>query len=151
MFITVKYGADNQIILNPNCKVVNLAEILKEKCQCGPEVSLDLLDESGNLINLSDMEGSQDLATNYLRERQCYVLVRIIRGDGSEPARYESMLDNLSKRHPELAERLQKLSRPHFREKMRNSVSKKGRPAKETPLPTPSKSRTVSQQKNRLS
>ncbi|OCU01853.1 uncharacterized protein C22orf15 [Xenopus laevis] len=149
MFITVKFGADQQIILNPNSKVVNLVESLREKCQCGPEVSLDLLDESGNLVNLSDLEGSQDIASNYMRERQCYVLVKIIRGDGSEPVRYESMLENLWKRHPELAERLQKLSRPNMRG--RNTVIKKSRPPKETIPSTSTKSRAVSQQKSRLS
>ncbi|KAE8634640.1 hypothetical protein XENTR_v10002375 [Xenopus tropicalis] len=149
MFITVKFGADDQIILNPNSKVVNLVESLRERSQCGPEVSLDLLDESGNLVNLSDLEGSQDIATNYLKERHCYVLVKIIRGGGSEPVRYESMLENLGKRHPELAERLQKLSRPNMRG--RNSVIKKSRPIKETIPSTSTKSRTVSQQKSRLS
>ncbi|KAM8960717.1 uncharacterized protein C22orf15 homolog [Pelodytes ibericus] len=151
MFVTVKFGADHQIILNPNCKVVNLIESLREKCQCGPEVSIDLLDESGNLVNLSDLEGSQDTATNYLRERQCYVLVKIIRGDGAEPARYESMLENLWKRYPELAERLQKLSHPHLKEKWRGSIQKKARPFKEAPVSSPTKGRLFSQQKSRPS
>ncbi|XP_069817230.1 uncharacterized protein C22orf15 homolog [Dendropsophus ebraccatus] len=149
MFITVKFGADEHILLNPNCKVVNLAESLRDKCHCGPEVAIDLLDESGNLINLSDLEGSQDIATNYLKERQSYVLVKIIRGEGSEQARYESLLENLWKRHPELAERLQKLSNPHVREKWRNSVSKKVRTPKETPFSSPTKTRAASQQKSK--
>ncbi|XP_053557940.1 uncharacterized protein C22orf15 homolog [Bombina bombina] len=151
MFVTVKFGADQQLILNPNCKVVNLAEILREKCQCGPEVSIDLLDELGNLVNLSDLEGSQDNATNYLKERHRYILVRIIRGEGSETARYESMLDNLGKRHPDLAERLQKLSHPHLREKWRNTTQKKVRQPKETFFPSPTKIRAMSQQKSRPS
>ncbi|XP_053326753.1 uncharacterized protein C22orf15 homolog [Spea bombifrons] len=150
MFVTVKFGADHQIILNPNCKVVNLIESLRERCQCGSDVSIDLLDESGNLVNLSDLEGSQDIGTNYLKERHCYVLVKIIR-DGSEPARYESMLENLWKRYPELAERLQKLSHPHLKDKWRSTAQKKVRQAKETPLSSPSKSRLSSQQKSRLS
>ncbi|KAM4709213.1 uncharacterized protein C22orf15 homolog [Discoglossus pictus] len=149
MFVTVKYGDDNQIILNTNCRIVNLTESLKEKCQCEADASIDLLDESGNLINLCDLEGSQDNAINYLKERQRYILVRINKGDGSEPARYESMLDNLGKRHPELAERLQKLSHPNIREKGRLSVHKKARPPKEVPLPPPTKIRSVSQQKSR--
>ncbi|XP_072269873.1 uncharacterized protein C22orf15 homolog isoform X2 [Pyxicephalus adspersus] len=118
MFITVKYG-----------------------------VSIDLLDESGTLINLSELECSQEIAANHLKERQCYVLVKIIR-DGSEPARYESMLENLWKRHPELAERLQKLSNPHVKDKYRNSVGKKSRASKETPF-TSLKPRAASQQKSR--
>ncbi|XP_063769050.1 uncharacterized protein C22orf15 homolog isoform X1 [Pseudophryne corroboree] len=150
MFITVEFGADHQIILNPNCKVINLTESLREKCRCGHDVPIDLLDESGNLVNLSDLEGSQDIATNYLKERQCYVLVKIIRSDGSEPARYESMLENLWKRHPELAERLQKLSNPHIRDKWRNPILKKSRSSKETPFTSPSKIKAVSQQKSRL-
>ncbi|KAM5193300.1 uncharacterized protein C22orf15 homolog [Mantella aurantiaca] len=148
MFITVKYGADHQIILNPNCKFVNLTEVLREKCQCGSEVAIDLLDESGTLLNLSELEGSQEVATNHLKERQCYILVKIIR-EGTEPVRYESMLDNLWKRHPELAERLQKLSNPQARDKLRNSVGKKSRPSKETPFTTPTKPRVASQQKGR--
>ncbi|KAG9487439.1 uncharacterized protein C22orf15 homolog [Eleutherodactylus coqui] len=150
MFITVKFGADRHILLNPNCKLVNLAESLRDKCQCGSEVSIDLLDESGNLMNLCDLEGSQDIATTYLKERQSYVLVKIIRGEGSEPARYESLLENLWKRHPDLAERLQKLSNPHVRDKRYNSVPKKVRTPKETPFPSPTKTRAASQQKNRL-
>ncbi|KAG8455883.1 hypothetical protein GDO86_001903 [Hymenochirus boettgeri] len=143
MFITVKFGADQQIILNSNCKVVNLVESLREKCHCGPEVPIDLMDDSGNLINLSDLDGSPENATNHLRERHCYILVKINRGDGSEPVQYESMLENLSKSYPELAERLQKLSHPHTRDKWRNNVQKKTR------APVATKSRTVSQQKNR--
>ncbi|XP_073415305.1 uncharacterized protein C22orf15 homolog isoform X1 [Dendrobates tinctorius] len=150
MFITVKFGADHQILLNPNCKSINLTESLRERCQCGPEVAIDLLDESGNLINLSDFEGSQDNATNYLKERQTYILVKIIRGEGSEPARYESLLENLWKRYPELAERLQKLSNPHARDKLRNSVHKKIRTSKETPFSSPTKTRATSQQKNKM-
>ncbi|XP_077136964.1 uncharacterized protein C22orf15 homolog isoform X1 [Ranitomeya variabilis] len=162
MFITVKFGDDHQILLNPNCKAINLTESLRERCQCGPEgrdttfifclflVAIDLLDESGNLVNLSDFEGSQDNATNYLKERQTYVLVKIIRGEGSEPARYESLLENLWKRHPELAERLQKLSNPHVRDKWRNSVHKKIRTSKETPFSSPTKTRATSQQKNKM-
>ncbi|XP_077317720.1 uncharacterized protein C22orf15 homolog [Lithobates pipiens] len=149
MFITVKYGADHQILLNPNCKMVNLSEVLRDKCQCGNEVSIDLLDESGMLINLNDLEGSQEVATNHLKERQCYILVKIIRGEGAEQARYESMLENLWKRHPELAERLQKLSNPNVRDKLRNSISKKLRASKETPFSSPIKPRAVSQQKSR--
>ncbi|XP_063769051.1 uncharacterized protein C22orf15 homolog isoform X2 [Pseudophryne corroboree] len=125
MFITVEFGADHQIILNPNCKVINLTESLREKCRCGHDVPIDLLDESGNLVNLSDLEGSQDIATNYLKERQCYVLVKII-------------------------QRLQKLSNPHIRDKWRNPILKKSRSSKETPFTSPSKIKAVSQQKSRL-
>ncbi|XP_063313120.1 uncharacterized protein C22orf15 homolog [Pelobates fuscus] len=151
MFITVKFGDDHQILLNPNCKLVNLIESLKEQCQCGPDVSIDLLDESGNLINLSDLEGSQDIATNHLHERQCYVLVKVIRGEGSEPARYESLLENLWKRSPELAERLQKLSHPNMKDKWRNPVHKKIRAPKEAAFTSSTRSRLSSQQKSRLS
>ncbi|XP_075423997.1 uncharacterized protein C22orf15 homolog [Ascaphus truei] len=160
MFVTVKFGADCQLILNPNCRVVNLTECLRENCHCGPEVSIDLLDESGSLINLCDVEGSQESASHYLRERHHYILVRIIRkffGDlsttvyGSEPARYESMLENLGKRHPELAERLQKLSHPNLREKGRGPTHRRARTPKEALVRSPTKNRAVSQQKIRPS
>ncbi|XP_029427062.1 uncharacterized protein C22orf15 homolog [Rhinatrema bivittatum] len=147
MFVTVKFGADCEVLLNPNCQINNLTEYLKKKCQCEPGDSIDLLDESGTLLNLSEMEGSSESASNYMHERQHYVLLKVIRGDGSEPIHYQSLLENLGQSHPVLAERLQKLSNPQLKEKARTSVQKKLRPPKESPNTTPTKSRTQSHNK----
>uniref|UniRef100_A0A8C3F581 Uncharacterized protein n=1 Tax=Chrysemys picta bellii TaxID=8478 RepID=A0A8C3F581_CHRPI len=82
----------------------NLTAHLKKKCQCRPEDCIDLLDESGTLMNLSEVESpASELASKYLQERQCYILIRVIRGEGSESTYYESLLENLGKHHPELA------------------------------------------------
>ncbi|XP_030074908.1 uncharacterized protein C22orf15 homolog isoform X2 [Microcaecilia unicolor] len=109
--------------------------------------SIDLLDESGALLNLSEMERSSESARNYVQERQQYILLKIIRGDGSEPIRYQSLLEKLEQSHPLLAERLEKLSNPQLKEKARTSMQKKLRPLKESPSTTPTKSHTQSHKK----
>lgn len=144
MFLTVKFGANEQVLLNLNCKIINLSKCLKEKSKCGSDASIDLLDENGILANLSEMENSPEYASNYLHERGRYVLVKITR-EGQEPTRYESLLDNLGRRHPELAERLQKLSNPQLKEK--SPVHRRPRPSKETPVASPTKAKSVAHSK----
>nr|XP_033809781.1 uncharacterized protein C22orf15 homolog isoform X2 [Geotrypetes seraphini] len=102
MFITVKFGANCEVLLNPYCQIIILTEYLK-KCQCEPGDSIDLLDESGALLNLSEMEGSSESARNYVQERQQYILLKVIRGDGLEPIHYQSLMENLEQSHPLLA------------------------------------------------
>ncbi|XP_024051312.2 LOW QUALITY PROTEIN: uncharacterized protein C22orf15 homolog [Terrapene carolina triunguis] len=153
MFVTVRYGADCQEIVNVHCRVLSLTAHLKKKCQCRPEDCIDLLDESGTLMNLSEVESpASDLASKYLQERQCYILIRVIRGEGSESIYYESLLENLGKHHPELAERLQKLSaHPQLKDNTRrSSMQRKFRPLKEPLLGSPAKVRSTQQSKKAL-
>ncbi|XP_048677609.2 uncharacterized protein C22orf15 homolog [Caretta caretta] len=150
MFITVRYGADCQEIVNVHCLVLTLTAHLKKKCQCRPEDCIDLLDELGTLVNLSEVENpASELASKYLEERQRYILLRVIRGEGSESTYYESLLENLGKHHPELAERLQKLSaHPQLKDNTRrSSMQRKFRPLKEPPQGSPAKFRSTQQSK----
>nr|XP_014340522.1 PREDICTED: uncharacterized protein C22orf15 homolog [Latimeria chalumnae] len=123
-------SSDLTKIFNPQCRIVNLIEFVKETCGCEPEVCIDLIDESGNLMHLSEVENSSEFASNYLKERQCYILIKVIKGDGCEPHRYESLLQNLGRCHPELADRLQKLSKLQVKDR-KSSMNRKGRHSKE--------------------
>ncbi|XP_069071289.1 uncharacterized protein C22orf15 homolog isoform X3 [Pleurodeles waltl] len=96
--------ANEQVLLNLNCKIINLSKCLKEKSKC-----------------------------------------RSDGGEGQEPTRYESLLDNLGRRHPELAERLQKLSNPQLKEK--SPVHRKPRPPKELPVASPTKPKSIAHSK----
>ncbi|XP_067406045.1 uncharacterized protein C22orf15 homolog [Emydura macquarii macquarii] len=150
MFITVRYGANCQEIVNLRCQVLSLTAHLKKKCQCRPEDCIDLLDESGTLMNLNEVEDpASELASKYLQERQHYILIRVIRGEGSESIHYESLLENLGKHRPELAERLQKLSaHPQLKDNTRrSSMQRKFRPLKEPFLGSPAKFRSTQQSK----
>uniref|UniRef100_A0A4W3J5T5 Uncharacterized protein n=1 Tax=Callorhinchus milii TaxID=7868 RepID=A0A4W3J5T5_CALMI len=102
MFITVTYGEDQKEIFNHQCRIVNLVESIKQKCNCGAEVCIDLIDEAGNLMNLSDQQTSTEFASNYLTTQKKYILIQVKRDD-FESCKYESLLKNLEQRHPELA------------------------------------------------
>ncbi|XP_030439090.1 LOW QUALITY PROTEIN: uncharacterized protein C22orf15 homolog [Gopherus evgoodei] len=153
MFITVRYRADCQEIVNVNCRVLSLTMHLKKKCQCRPEDCIDLLDESGTMMNLSEVKSpASELASKYLQERQHYILIRVIRGEGLESTYYESLLENLENHHPELAERLQKLpAYPQLKDNMRrSSMQRKFHPLKEPLLGSPAKVRSTQQSKKAL-
>uniref|UniRef100_K7FZ55 Chromosome 22 open reading frame 15 n=1 Tax=Pelodiscus sinensis TaxID=13735 RepID=K7FZ55_PELSI len=128
MFITVSYGADCHEIVNVQCRVLSLTAHLKRKCQCRPEDCVDLLDESGTLMNLSQVESpGSELARKYLQERQHYILIRVVRGENSEPTCYESLLENLEEHHPELAGSPSRRRKKKREEKERQRKKKEGR------------------------
>ncbi|KAM9281025.1 uncharacterized protein C22orf15 homolog, partial [Morus bassanus] len=85
------------------------------------------LDEMGTLMNLSKVDNpAAEFTSKYLQERECYILIRVTckflgktaqfslctkKGrESSEATCYESLLENLKKHYPDLADRLQKLS-----------------------------------------
>lgn len=90
------------------------------------------MDKTGELVNLSDKEQSAERANCLLRDRHTYILIRVTRGDGIETHKYEPLLKDLGKNHPELADLLKKLSNP-LKEKDRRNLSKKGWPQRDTP------------------
>ncbi|XP_075753969.1 uncharacterized protein C22orf15 homolog isoform X3 [Pelodiscus sinensis] len=129
MFITVSYGADCHEIVNVQCRVLSLTAHLKRKCQCRPEDCVDLLDESGTLMNLSQVESpGSELARKYLQERQHYILIRVV-------------------------QRLQKLSaHPPLKDGTgKTSTQRKFGQAKEPHLGSPAKLRSTQQTKKVLS
>ncbi|XP_012309537.1 uncharacterized protein C22orf15 homolog isoform X3 [Aotus nancymaae] len=115
MFIKVMFGAGSSVLVNTSCRLVNLTTHLRKKAGLLPDVTLALLAEDGNLVSLEEdlkeaASGAPTMGSSLLKERATYVLVRIIKGEGMAPTRYESLLENLDDHYPELAEELRRLS-----------------------------------------
>nr|KAF6282056.1 hypothetical protein mMyoMyo1_001811 [Myotis myotis] len=115
MFITVMFGAGCRELVNPWCSLVTLTAHLRQRGRVPPDATIALLAEDGHLVSLgSDLEEGASQAPSsgspLLQERGTYVLVQIINGEGGAPTRYESLLENLDARCPELAEALCRLS-----------------------------------------
>ncbi|XP_014402636.1 PREDICTED: uncharacterized protein C22orf15 homolog isoform X3 [Myotis brandtii] len=108
MFITVMFGAGCRELVNPWCSLVTLTAHLRQRGRVPPDATIALLAEDGHLVSLgSDLEEGTSQAPSsgspLLQERGTYVLVQIINGEGGAPTRYESLLENLDDRCPELA------------------------------------------------
>ncbi|XP_036210300.1 uncharacterized protein C22orf15 homolog [Myotis myotis] len=113
MFITVMFGAGCRELVNPWCSLVTLTAHLRQRGRVPPDATIALLAEDGHLVSLgSDLEEGASQAPSsgspLLQERGTYVLVRVIPppptdGEGGAPTRYESLLENLDARCPELA------------------------------------------------
>ncbi|ELK26294.1 PREDICTED: uncharacterized protein C22orf15 homolog isoform X3 [Myotis davidii] len=116
MFITVMFGAGCRELVNPWCSLVTLTAHLRQRGRVPPDATIALLAEDGHLVSLgSDLEEGTSQAPSssgspLLQERGTYVLVQIINGESGAPTRYESLLENLDGRCPELAEALRRLS-----------------------------------------
>ncbi|KAM6318269.1 uncharacterized protein C22orf15 homolog [Podargus strigoides] len=113
MFATVRYGANCQEMVNLQCSVLIFTAHLKRKCQCRPEECIDLLDETGALMNLSKVENpASEFTSKYLQEREHYILIRVVEGESTEATCYESLLDNLEKHYPDIAGKRQASTSP---------------------------------------
>ncbi|XP_035291921.1 uncharacterized protein C22orf15 isoform X2 [Anguilla anguilla] len=107
---------------------------------------VDLVDKTGELVNLSDREQSAERANYLLRERHTYVLIRVTRGDGTEGHKYEPLLKDLGKNYPELADLLKKLSNPQ-KERDKRSLSRRGWPQRDTSTNQSSRSKRAASPK----
>ncbi|CAL1527119.1 unnamed protein product [Lymnaea stagnalis] len=74
MFVTVRYGDDQEQLFNPNSRNNLFLLNVKNRCQCQSEDVIDVSDERGNLKNLSNFP--KEYAKEYLKDRERLVLVR---------------------------------------------------------------------------
>ncbi|XP_048838742.1 uncharacterized protein C22orf15 [Brienomyrus brachyistius] len=142
MFVTVQFGENQQEIFNPDCRIIHFIHCLKERCNVDPEERVDLLDTAGELVSLSGRERSAEPASTLLKDRHSYVLVRVIPMEGTEGNRSESLLCDVGKSHPALAELLKRLANPHKERDKRGLGSRKSRQLRDTPTNHMTKSKS---------
>ncbi|XP_055775372.1 uncharacterized protein C22orf15-like isoform X2 [Salvelinus fontinalis] len=125
MFVTVLFGEAQTELFNLNCRMINFIHSLKERCDLDPQDCVDLMDRTGELVNLSDKEESMEQASSLMKKRHSYVLIRIC-SDRTEGQKYVPLLNDLDKSHPELVEVLKKLSNPCKERDRKGGPSRKG-------------------------
>ncbi|XP_010003146.1 PREDICTED: uncharacterized protein C22orf15 homolog [Chaetura pelagica] len=142
---------NRQELVNLQCRVLILMAHLKMKCQCRPADCIKILDERGALVNLSKVENpASEFSSKYLRERESYILLRVLQGESPEATCYESLLDNLGKHYPDLAGRLQQLSAntPTRDQQRTGPLQRRAQPLTGTPARPTSQSKKSSELKN---
>ncbi|KAB0391399.1 hypothetical protein E2I00_003035, partial [Balaenoptera physalus] len=98
-------------LVKPWCSLVILITHLRQRGQVPLDATIALLAEDGHLVNLGEglEEGpspAPSMGSPLLQERGTYVLVQIIKCERGAPTCYESLLENLDERCPELAGRI---------------------------------------------
>lgn len=106
MFVTVRYGDNQKIILNPCCPTATFIEWIKKKCNFEQNAVLDLVDSAGQLSNLS--ASPRSYVNDIINMGETYILILVERENGG--VRYVSLLDNLDKINPEIFNKLGSLS-----------------------------------------
>ncbi|XP_067911613.1 uncharacterized protein C22orf15-like [Heterodontus francisci] len=142
LLLLIDDATDQTTIFNHLCRIVNFIDYVKQTCECKTEDCIDLIDESGNLMNLSVQQNSLQFASDILKERRRYILIKVTKQDDSETIKYESMLKNIENCHPVLADQLRKLSNPKAKDR-KEPILRKSRSTKEVTLTTPSKNKSA--------
>ncbi|XP_073256270.1 uncharacterized protein CXorf65 homolog [Porites lutea] len=104
MFITVRFGDGEESIFNPNCRTDILLDDIKRRCNCTKDATVDLSDESGNLKFL--VNHPLIYATELLKERESFVLIRVEKKGENEGDQYTPMLNDMITVTPAFLERL---------------------------------------------
>ncbi|CAH3105066.1 unnamed protein product [Porites lobata] len=122
MFITVRYGDCQEALFNPNCMTKVLLEDIKKRCRRGREEIIDLSDESGNLKNL--LEHKSEYATEILKARHSFILIRVDKKEGDEISTYTPLLNDIKTITSTF---LQHLTRPQSSQSITSPPSRQGR------------------------
>ncbi|KAJ3261977.1 hypothetical protein HK103_003820 [Boothiomyces macroporosus] len=94
MFVTIKYGAEEEKLVNPNCLSAVLLNHIRKTCGYENVVeNLDLASESGEVMDLASKP--KEYAKKFLESRATYILVKVMgdETDESSPS-YIPLLDN---------------------------------------------------------
>ncbi|XP_064392526.1 uncharacterized protein LOC135340127 isoform X2 [Halichondria panicea] len=109
-FFTVKHGADEEALFNPDCSLKLLVDSIKKRCNF-PNINGGLADaeaEKFTIINLSEQSNEMSSCVSLFTKRGVYILLAIIKRD-SGPPKYHPLLDNVDK---EFTVKLDSLSNP---------------------------------------
>jgi hypothetical protein len=94
MFVTVKYGADEEKLMNPNVLCAVFLNHLRKTCGLDNVTeNLDIASETGEVMDLSSKP--KEYAKKFLEPRSTYILVKVI-GEETEDASptYIPLLDS---------------------------------------------------------
>ncbi|KAJ3246405.1 hypothetical protein HDU78_007122 [Chytriomyces hyalinus] len=76
-FITVKYGANNEKLVNPDVQSAVLLTHIKNTCGFSSATyPIDLATETGEVIDLCSK--SREYAKKYVEDRKAYIVVRVV-------------------------------------------------------------------------
>ncbi|GFO46477.1 hypothetical protein PoB_007298200 [Plakobranchus ocellatus] len=76
-FVVIKYGDDQEAIINPLCSTYIFLDWIKRICHCDSDSTLDLVDLEGQIRNLPVT--TEDYASDYVTGRETYVVIRVER------------------------------------------------------------------------
>ncbi|CAH1800793.1 unnamed protein product [Owenia fusiformis] len=111
-FITVKYGDNKKLVLNPWCRCKVLLEHLHTAAECADGVIVDLVDPDGRVKHLSSKPN--EYASEQVRSRGTFILIRVEKQEGEAlPDKYHPLLSRtiLDEQYPDLRGQLANLSR----------------------------------------
>ncbi|XP_005113169.1 uncharacterized protein CXorf65 homolog [Aplysia californica] len=86
MFVVIKFGNNESLLVNPSCAVINLLTSIKRRAGFGgTNKTIDLSDENG-LVKDLDVHKFEN-ATKFLQSHETYILVQkeLQNEDGSSP------------------------------------------------------------------
>ncbi|XP_025099516.1 uncharacterized protein CXorf65 homolog [Pomacea canaliculata] len=106
MFIRIKYGDHQMMLVNTDCQRVHFEEYVRKQCPLNKKEVLDLCDQTGQLVGLPSKNLSEYVST-CTQERKIYFPIALRIGRPNHQVKeVRPMVKNFAKRFPDLMENL---------------------------------------------
>ena len=126
MFFILKYGNNEEMLFNSNCRIRVLLENIKKRCKLASDTIIDVADEKANVMGLSE-QPDMKYASLVLQPRQSYILIQVtlsVREKMKDVRKtYIPLLKSKEENSVEFLEKLNS-TRPKHGEAWKNTVSK---------------------------
>ncbi|XP_064628873.1 uncharacterized protein CXorf65 homolog [Lineus longissimus] len=101
MFITLRFGDDDKLLVNPNCACKNILEFIREKCDCDKSALVDLCDENGCVKYLHE-QPEMDLASDIIQDKATYIPLVVEKNEDQTIKKFHPLLQNCKAVYPTL-------------------------------------------------
>ncbi|XP_045195440.2 uncharacterized protein CXorf65 homolog [Mercenaria mercenaria] len=109
-FVTIQYGENEELIINPNCRQQIFMEYLRKKCQYDKRAFIDLLDENGKLA-LVHLVAPHDNVRECFEDRLIYIPVMLEKiPDSDNYKTVKPQLEDWEKTYPQLERKIKILT-----------------------------------------
>ncbi|CAL8082817.1 unnamed protein product [Calicophoron daubneyi] len=100
-FVWIRYGDDQRLLVNLYCSFGNLTNFIACKCGLEKDVTFDLCDASGRLLNINDPQAFSQVVYNVEGGGE-YILIALNNDKGEHPGEVQPLLNNYDAIYPNL-------------------------------------------------
>ncbi|XP_052808267.1 uncharacterized protein CXorf65 homolog [Mya arenaria] len=130
-FITITYGDNEQLMVNPNCRQLTFMGYLREKCQYDKNAFIDLIEEETGRLAELHMVPREETVRPLLEDRMVFIPVMLEKNQEESLGQYKTvkpLLTDWEKRFPELEKKIKILTGELKRSPLRVLEPRGGRP-----------------------
>ena len=105
MFVTIEWGENKSLVINPDCMAVVFIDCIKKTCGLSKSTIIDLCDETATLFEMYNKDPMENIF-DYFLPRSAFLLVSVQRNVDGSVGKITPLMDEYEKKYPFLERKL---------------------------------------------